>query len=49
MTEKNFNPCHLIFLGGYFVIGVEKTVRFKSNYQECLMVMDKSDPSKIML
>lgn len=49
MNEKYYADCSLIFLGGYFIIGVNKMVRFKSSYQDCLMVMDRSDASKIIV
>lgn len=28
------------------MVGVDKLVRYKTSYQDCMMVMDKSDPNK---
>lgn len=31
------------------MIGVNKVVEYKNSYDECLMVMDRSDPRKVIL
>ena len=31
------------------MIGVKGIVKYKNGYEECIMVMDRSDPRKIML
>ena len=31
------------------MIGVKNIVKYKNGYEECIMVMDRSDPRKIML
>lgn len=41
--------CSLIFLGGFLVIGMGNCVKYKAGYEECIMVMDRSDPRKVML